>query len=178
MSVGDFNFHLRKKNASVYETEKFLVKISPEFYKRIIIHQHFETALHFGLGGIHLPENLRQQLDEFKKTGNKIVSTSVHQLDNLNNIQEDFEYIFYSPVFKSISKNDYFPGMSIDELKLQIERSNSRKLIALGGINKENFNEALQIGFVGVALLGAVWQHKNPVNYFSEFLSAFNGVVR
>ena len=95
-------------------------------------------------------------------------------MNDYPNYSSGFEYIFFSPVFKSISKADYFPQQNIQFIKNQIQFINPNNLIALGGITRDNFQLALDAGFNGVALLGAIWKNKNPVGYFSEFLNAFN----
>ncbi|MFN6037186.1 MAG: thiamine phosphate synthase [Bacteroidota bacterium] len=172
-ALGEFIFHLRKKESSSHQIKKILFKINPEFYDRIIIHQHYELLEKFNLGGVHLPEAERIQKTELKSNGIRIVSTSIHDLNQYEGNKSDFEYVFFSPVFKSISKENYSPKLDIETIKNKIHVMSPNNLIALAGVTKDNFQYALDAGFNGVALLGAVWNSKNPVGYFSEFLNAF-----
>ena len=65
-----------------------------------------------------------------------------------------------SPVFDSISKSDY-KRVEFDFTKRQNKET---KLIGLGGIQSENVDQAIRMGFEGVALLGAIWNNSNPIN--------------
>lgn len=179
MEGNDFNLHLRKPGSSADNLSSLLNEIEPRFHRRIVIHQCFELVAMFNLAGIHLPESERIRYPELKSKGYKMVSSSIHHLDHFFPLTDSFEYLFYSPVFPSISKKNYTPELSWSDLSSEIKKINGKqKLIALGGVSKENFEVALNLGFGGVALLGAVWKKNDPFNYFTEFLSAFNGVSR
>lgn len=88
-----------------------------------------------------------------------MVGTSVHQKKSLIDLNMDFDYALLSPVFKSISKPDYYPSLdwTISDKVLPI------KLIALGGIDTNTLKQAQKMGFREVAFLGAVWQDSNNV---------------
>jgi thiamine-phosphate pyrophosphorylase len=179
MHRGDFNFHLRKKEAGEREIKKLLLRIDPAFYSRIVIHQHFDMEKEFSLGGIHLPESARTSYEELLKENHKIISTSVHDLKDVDALRKSYSYILFSPVFPSISKTNYIPTHSPEELREELKGVNNKSnLIALGGIDLNNINEAMTMGFGGAALLGSVWKNKNPVRYFSEVLKLSSGESR
>lgn len=179
MAAGDFNFHLRKKTLDEKEIKKLLYKVDPVFFPRIIVHQHFAMEQEFLLGGIHLPESLQEQQEELKKAGHRIVSSSVHLLKSYEELRKNFSYIFFSPVFPSISKPGYAPIYSPEVFHQELSAMrNKTSLIALGGINEQNIAEVKRWGFGGAALLGSVWENKNPVKYFQEFLRLSSGASR
>jgi thiamine monophosphate synthase len=41
-----------------------------------------------------------------------------------------------------------------------------KNIIALGGIDEDKIALVRKIGFIGVAVLGAIWNSKNPVEKF------------
>ena len=168
-------FHLRKPDFSQKEIEEYLLDISPKFYPRIILHNHYELALKYGLKGIHLTEKSKKNtskifLDHFK---NKSISASFHAIDDVLKCRRNYEYVFLSPVFNSISKKEYasrFHNQSISTLfdKIKKRKKYILPVIALGGINLQTINQAKQLGFSGAAMLGGIWENDNPEKTFKE----------
>lgn len=179
LECGTFNFHIRKKTGTEKELRELLKYVHPEFSSRIVLHQEFHLAKEFQLKGLHLPESQQSNYAELSKEGFEMISTSIHRITDFNLLKENFSYLFYSPVYPSISKSGYTPLLSLNELKRNIhELSGINKLIALGGINQQNFKETITVGFGGLALLGAVWQNSNPKKYLQEFITAFNAASK
>jgi thiamine-phosphate pyrophosphorylase len=110
--------------------------------------------------------------EALKKNGCHL-STSIHQLEDADKVSGGFDYVFLGPVFNSISKQGYTSTISKDR-KLPVTTT---KLIAIGGIKENNIQNALQIGFKGVALLGTIWQSNDPVNSFQEIKKTWNSIV-
>ncbi|MBC7864194.1 MAG: thiamine phosphate synthase [Bacteroidia bacterium] len=173
MGTGDFNFHLRKKTASEKDLRKLLYKIKPEFFSRIVIHQQFNMEKEFGFYGIHLPGAERENYVALKAEGHKIISTSIHVLKEFDPARKNYKYIFFSPLFPSISKAGYAPIYSEEVLRADLkEIKNKSNLIALGGIEEKNLKEVKEFGFAGAAVLGCVWESKTPVKTLQFFLKA------
>ena len=105
-----------------------------------------------------------------KKYYSKIVLHSdylkFHSVEELKNCREQYEYAFLSPVFDSISKESYKSNFSLDELEEAVKGKN---IIALGGIDEDKIETVREIGFAGVAVLGAIWQSNNPLEQFLIF---------
>jgi thiamine-phosphate pyrophosphorylase len=96
-----------------------------------------------------------------------IKSTSTHSTEEFNALESIFDYAFLSPIYPSISKPDYFS--KINHLEAIKKRINfSTKLIALGGISSKNILTTLENGFNDVALLGSLWNSKNPLIQFKK----------
>ncbi|WP_204280099.1 hypothetical protein, partial [Raoultella ornithinolytica] len=51
------------------------------------------------------------------------------------------------------------------------------KLIAIGGIDEHNCVKAFDMGFTGVAVLGAIWQSTEPVKQFKKLQSKCSSIV-
>lgn len=166
-------FHLRKLGSDQTAIEQLLKGVKPEFLNRIVLHDHYSLAFHYELGGIHLPEAVRRSLSPFAFLGwlhklqaqDMTLSTSVHEEDILSVIDNRFHYVFYSPVFSSISKPGYQPKEDMDVSKIRIQP----QIIGLGGVKAGNIHHLPKMGYQGAAVLGAIW-HKaeNAVTYFKQ----------
>ena len=158
--------HIRKPYLSEMEMAQFIHQIKIEFRSKLVLHNHHELAENFGITRIHFSEKDRKiSFDPARFLEPCRYTTSTHSIEDFNALENDFDYAFLSPVFKSISKEDYYPKENLFEtLKSRI--NHSTKCIALGGIDSENIKETLENGFDDVALLGTIWNNENPVKQF------------
>lgn len=156
--------HIRKPNFSAIEMVQFIHQIKPEYRDRLVVHQHHDLAEDFGINRIHFSEKNRENSFSIR-SDQKIFSTSTHSIEDFNSLENDFDYAFLSPVFTSISKEDYHPKTNLFEA-LQSRTNHNTKVIALGGIDSKNIKETLENGFDDVALLGSIWNNENPIKQF------------
>lgn len=158
--------HLRKPFINRQEMEKFIQKIDMDFHSRLVLHGHYDIAREFNISRFHFRETDRQN-GLFKPIKDKFISTSVHDIETFNELNEEWNYAFISPVFPSISKKGYGKDSTIlNDMK---KRSNSTvKLIALGGINENNIHKVFSNEADGVALLGAIWESEEPIKVFRK----------
>lgn len=158
--------HLRKPEASKEDLENLIGTIPEKYHPQIIIHQHYSLQNTFSLKGIHLPEKIRKTADNIDK---KVISTSYHRLSDLLNAPESqFEYVFLSPVYDSISKKGHQSSFSDEELTKALKNT-SIKVIGLGGISPRNFQKLKKMGFKGGAAIGSLW-NGDPVKNLEAFL--------
>lgn len=156
-------FHVRKPDFSEQEMKDFVNAIRLEFRNKLVLHSHHHLAEDLGINRIHFPSTSRK--DNFQKASDFTLSTSTHSIEEFNALSEAIDYAFLSPVFKSISKKNYNPNVNWStEIK---KRSNFKtKLIGLGGIQAENIHQAMEMGFDNVALLGTIWNSRQPIKNF------------
>lgn len=165
--------HLRKPDYTLKETEDLLVAIPENFHPRIVLHNHYEFLHKFNLKGIHLPENRRK--DGNPASLSKIISTSFHSLADLLEEKTPFEYAFFSPVFRSISKQGYSPSLGINTIQDFLSTYKNKinfPVIALGGITDKNITVARDVGFNGVACIGYVWEGATPAEQYKKLRNA------
>ena len=157
--------HVRKPLISNEEMEALLNGIDESFLPQVVLHSHFELAPKYDISRLHIREADRQNKIDKKGSKDYILSTSVHNIEAFNALDDHWEYAFLSPFYPSISKKGYGDGTTIRE---ECKQRNNRnvKLIALGGINEVNCNKLLTENIDGIALLGAVWQDSSPVEVF------------
>ncbi|MBC7695735.1 MAG: thiamine phosphate synthase [Burkholderiales bacterium] len=159
-------FHLRKPDSSSQELVLLLQEIDQVHHSKIALHSHHYLAKSFGINRLHYTEASRKQLTDVDFAENEnILTTSVHSIADFKNLSDHFSYAFLSPVFNSISKPDY-ESKPFDLSGL--DKNIVTKLIALGGIDETNCRKPYEMGFDGIALLGAIWNNTNGITNFKK----------
>lgn len=156
--------HIRKPNFSAIEIAQFIHQVKVEYRNCLVLHHHHDLAEDFGINRIHFSEKNRENSFSIRSDQN-IFSTSTHSIEDFNSLENDFDYAFLSPVFTSISKENYHPKTNLFEA-LQSRTNHNTKVIALGGIDSKNIKKAFENGFDDVALLGSIWNNENPIKQF------------
>ena len=169
--------YLRTNQVKDINWERIIAKLNPAFSDRIIISASASEFIQESELVGHWKEGERKELLPEKLLPNKVYSTSVHHLPDILDLPACFKYVFYSPVFPSISKPSYNPKISLITLQQDINGLKEKKaglpnIIALGGIQTENVKKVKDIGFNGAALMGALWQSTDPVQAFTNIKKA------
>ena len=160
--------HIRKPDFSELEMASFIHQIDLEYRSKLVLHNHHVLAEDFGINRFHFSEKQRISTVPMPTGFSKPCrhnSTSTHSINEFNSLTIGFEYAFLSPVFKSISKENYHPVTNLFEA-LKLRTNTNTKIIALGGIDSENIAKTLESGFDDIALLGSIWNNENPVKQF------------
>lgn len=160
--------HLRHPSASLTEMRKLIESVPQKYHKKLKLHGHFELMNHFNLGGVHL--NKRCPLPPSHWSGG--LSKSMHQIEEVMDCGDEFDYVTLSPVFDSISKKGY--GSQID-LKAFAERRNAikTKVVALAGIEADRIADLKLYGFDGYAVLGAIFKELKSEEEFIKEIEKF-----
>lgn len=160
--------HFRKPSWTKEAHIELLNNINSEYHHRIVTHHFHELINEFNLKGIHFTEQKRKDhiynpgqyfkgLSMFGKT----ISASFHSPKDLQDCYFEFDYHFLSPVFSSISKQDYEGrGFEVNHI--------DKRIIALGGIKETNIKDAYRLGYKGVAVLGSIWKSEEKINAFKR----------
>lgn len=147
--------HLRKPFCKEAEYKRLLGKIDPKFYKRISLHEHFDLANKLGVGGVHLN---RRNPDAPKGFDGRI-SASCRDTAEMHAMLNEYDYVFLSPVFDSISKKGYGAAYSYRELLgLALDGVIGPGVVALGGVSEDKLKMLSDLNFSGAAVLGYLWQ--------------------
>jgi thiamine-phosphate pyrophosphorylase len=160
--------HLRKPNYLLQNMIDFIGKIPEQFHEKIVIHNHFSLLEKFELKGIHLSYNDRlcyNNSREKSKYFRNIISTSCHSINELKENESKYQYTFLSPIFDSISKNNYCAKFTNNELfAAKSQGIISQKTIALGGIELDKIELTKKFGFGGIGIFGSLWQGNEEKN--------------
>jgi len=160
--------HLRKPENDVMKFMLLMKEINPVYYPAISIHQHHELADMFLIKRLHYPEKLWQITGEQKRIGlfanGFHLSRSIHKWGPPADTAF-LDYVFFGPVFNSISKTGYQSIVNKDFYLSDVPAG--LKVFALGGITADLFTVLKRMNFDGAAVLGALWNH--PANARKEF---------
>lgn len=157
-SLGLKYFHLRKPGLNKEKLEQFIKEIPPEYHRRVILHEQYDLVKKYNLKGIHISEKNKNSgfETEYKRYHQSI---SVHALNELFHLNNNYSYAFLSPVFNSISKQNYKSGFKINTLKKTFQQNKiQQNVIALGGVTPENIPKLKDLNFQGYAVLGYFWK--------------------
>ena len=165
-AAGLTSYHLRKPTWSREQLADWLRVLPSEFHSRIVLHSHHDLAAQFNIGGLHNAQAVSPSAP--------LRSQAVHSLVELRGLLEVRARLVFSPVFPSFSKPGYGPAFDRDELCMLLALPRRAEVIALGGIDATRIQACRELGFDGVAVLGAVWQSPDPVRAFAELQTALH----
>ena len=131
-----------------------LRELTPSERRRIVIHDYGELYEEFSLGGMHVNRNLTMLPEGYRG----VKSRSCHSLEEVIRYKEEYDYLFLSPIFDSISKAGYRSAFSEEVLRRAAQEGIiDHKVIALGGVTFDRIPFIRSLNFGGAALLGAIY---------------------
>lgn len=160
-------FHLRKENVDEAAYRKIIEGISSEYHPRIALHHFHSLTDDYNIQRIHHTESFRKERNDGELPENKIFSTSIHHVADMEQIKQ-YQYSFFGPVFNSLSKPGY-QGVIPPDFRLEKQQA-TPKIIALGGIGLAEIDQVKTMNFDGVALLGSIWN--DPSLALTDFKKA------
>ena len=147
--------HLRKPDSSANECRNLLEVLTNEERAKIIIHNYPELYEEFSLKGIHINKNITTLPSGY----NGFKTRSCHSLEELVRYKSDYDYLFLSPIFDSISKIGYGSHFTSNELqRASNEGVIDSRVVALGGVTPDKVDYLKRLGFGGVAMCGAIYR--------------------
>ena len=146
--------HLRKPESGIEECRKLLTELTAEQRAKIVVHDYPELYFEFSLKGIHINRNITAPPNGY----NGFKSRSCHSFEEVVRYKEEYDYLFLSPIFDSISKSGYRSTFSDEELqRASVEGVIDEKVIALGGVTFDKIDYLKNLGFGGVAMIGGIY---------------------
>ena len=154
LNNGIDTIHLRKPDSTIDECRNLLVKLSTEQRAKIVVHDYSELYFEFSLKGIHINKNVTT----LPKGYSGIKTRSCHSFEEIVRYKSDYDYLFLSPIFDSISKEGYKSAFTEEMLlKASSDGIIDDKVIALGGITFDKISYLRALNFGGVAMLGSIY---------------------
>ncbi|MBR5551318.1 MAG: thiamine phosphate synthase [Muribaculaceae bacterium] len=154
--------HLRKHQSEFYEIDviaylrEILSALTFEECCKIIIHDFPQLYYEFTLKGIHVNKNVTSLPKEY--TGYK--TRSCHSFEEIIKYKNEYDYLFLSPIFDSISKPDYKSPYTHGMLqKASLEGIIDKKVIALGGVTFDKIPYIQSLNFGGIAMIGELFNN-------------------
>ena len=174
-------YHIRKPGMTDQQVFDYLQAIPSKWRSRVVPHQHHAAVEPMGLGGWHFKDNKVQlsRADHWRsiRSVGQLLSRSIHSLDDLNEDLSGWDYVFLSPVFQSISKQNYGPQWEDTQLSAALhycKDAYQTKVYALGGVDETRVADVCEMGFDGMALLGAIWATRYPLESYLKAQEALN----
>lgn len=168
LNAGAARVHIRKPGAEVADVRRILDDIPEEYRKQITLHDGFELAGEYGVGGLHLNSRNSEPPGDF--TG--LVSMSCHSVNELTR-NAWCDYLFLSPVFESISKPGYSNPQLLADFKKCTHTTQLPPVYALGGVKPCHVQALATSGFAGVAMLGAAWVPVDTKKFRLQFITPY-----
>lgn len=147
--------HLRKPETDINYCRVLLEKLTEEERKKIIVHDYHILYEEFSLKGIHINKNVTTLPEDYQ--GFK--TRSCHSLEVVKMYKNDFDYVFLSPIFDSISKVGYKSAFDEEVLRKASEQGIiDEKVVALGGVTFDKITYLKELNFGGAAMMGGVFK--------------------
>ena len=119
-----------------------------------------ELYTEFSLKGIHINKNITSLPDGY----NGFKTRSCHSFEEIKRYKNEYDYLFLSPIFDSISKVGYKSAFTKEELlKASTSGLIDNKIIALGGITLDMLPYFQELNFGGIAMIGGIY-NTNTIN--------------
>jgi thiamine-phosphate pyrophosphorylase len=160
---------LRDKHSSpkvFYESAEAVMKFTRGTDVKIIINDRVDIALAVKADGVHLgqddlpPAQARRILGE-----SAIIGYSTHNLEQAAQaVTLPIDYFAFGPIFPTGTKENPDPIVGLDGLKRIRELILDFPLVAIGGINFENYRETLAHGADSVAIISAILRPSSLIN--------------
>lgn len=188
-SCGIDVLHLRKPGAAYDRCAALIDEIREacrrcgvddgEVLRRIVVHDHHVLCRDFSLRGVHLNSRNPEPPAFITGGGAYSLSASCHSLEEAERRKQGLDYVFLSPVFDSISKQDYRSGYSRNALSAASQNGIiDEKVIALGGVTADGIPLLRSLGFGGAAFLGDIWSRKDDEAAFVRHAERLSALLR
>ncbi len=172
LEIPEIVFHLRKPGLPEQETRDILRKINPGFLPRVALHFHQEVlSPEFDLVRVHFPVEKRKitgKVDlELMAERGLIRSTSVHFDAEIPACAADYDFVFYGPVWNSISKPGYYGKIpDVNHFDMSVRK----KLVGIGGVVPEKFELLAELGFLNAGISGWIWSEPEKIEAKKKIL--------
>ncbi|GAA4468106.1 thiamine phosphate synthase [Nemorincola caseinilytica] len=173
--MGLQRLHLRKPAYDIAAYRAYIAGIDSAYHSRIIIHGAYPLYHALRLGGIHLRSAIRHEpatLQQIKDIPYSAISTSFHSWDEILQNHTPYGNVFISPLYDSISKAGYSAAVAPEGISgVKESLANGGRycpaITGLGGIDRSNIPTLQRLRYDGAAVLGALWQSKDPIAIFA-----------
>jgi thiamine-phosphate pyrophosphorylase len=155
---------LREKDLAHGERVALLgqvLALARPFGATVTVHGDIEAAAAAGAAGVHLPAGASPKAARARLGQGALVGLSAHGALEAASVDCAADYVTLSPIFGSISKPGYGPGLGVGGLAAAVARGGV-SIVALGGVTAHNLASCLAAGAAAVATIGAVMAAPDP----------------
>jgi len=137
-------------------------------WNNLEIAQNLQIGLHMSSRYINKNNDLslKNSLDIDCPLG--ISTHNESEISKANNLAVNADYITISPIFNSISKENY-NGMDKNKF-IDLLAYSSLPVFAMGGIDENNISQAFEYGAYGVIICGSIMKNPKILNNIKEYI--------
>ena len=138
--------------------------LTTRFRVPLIINDRLDVALASGADGVHIGQDDMPYAEARRLMGpNAIIGLSVETWDDVVQAEAlDLNYLGVSPVFETPTKADTKGSWGFAGLA-RIKAYSRHKLVAIGGMNASNAEEAVMAGVDCIAVVSAICAASDPL---------------
>lgn len=153
----------------LYDLAYKIKSIKKNSNTKIIMNSNIDIANELNLDGIQLSYN--SFLEIFKEKNNLgfngILGVSVHSVEEaLDAFNRNADYIILGHIYETKCKEGLKPR-GIEILK-KLRKKTDKKIVAIGGISKDNIREVLCAGADSVAIMSGIMEGTELTSYLDE----------
>jgi len=169
---------LREKNGAAdafFADAARALEIARKHAVKIIINDRVDIALALRADGVHLGQDDLPPAEARKILGERaIIGFSTHNVNQaVEAVKLPVDYIAIGPVFPTETKGNPDAVVGLDTIKIVRAKIGNFPLVAIGGINLQNFREVLSAGADSVAVIGNLLSEPDEISEtFKKFLAA------
>ena len=154
---------LREKTLSArqfYEEAASALRVGRERGVKIIVNDRVDVALALKADGVHLGQDDMPAEAARRLLGpNSIIGISTHTLEQAERAAEmPVDYLAIGPIFPTLTKKSSDAPVGLDVLRLVRKAIGTMPLIAIGGIKAANYQDLLDSGADGIAVITDLWK--------------------
>ena len=158
---------LREKDVSTrffVEEARKMKDLTARFRVPLIINDRIDVALASGANGVHIGQDDMPYAEARRLMGPKaIIGLSVETWDDVVKAEAlDVNYLGVSPVFATPTKTDTKGNWGLEGLA-RIKAYSRHPLVAIGGLNASNAEEAVMAGADSIAVVSAICAAPDPL---------------
>ncbi|MDQ6522715.1 thiamine phosphate synthase [Nocardioides sp. LHD-245] len=136
----------------------------------VVVNDRLDVALAAGAAGVHLGTDDLAVTDARRLApGLLIGATCRSRAEVLAAAADGADYAGFGPVFATDSKPGLPAPMGVAAVS---EAAGPLPLVAIGGITARATGEVRAAGAHGIAVIGAIWRHPDPVTAAKELVAA------
>ncbi len=146
---------IREKNLTaklLFELSSEAVSITANYSTRLLINGRADVALAARANGVHLPsDSLSADVIRRAFPRNFMIGVSAHSFEEAEKaLRNGADFVTFGPVFSTPDKGE---PIGLEELRRVCKLLDPLSVIALGGIDRTNYQSVLQSGVSGFAAI-------------------------
>jgi thiamine-phosphate pyrophosphorylase len=172
---------LREKNLPENELRVLaqdVLQLTRKYDALLIINHRAELAADIGADGVHLTESSPSVRKIRREFPGLLIGKSAHSLQSALRAQhQKADFITFSPVYDTPSKQQYGPPQGLEKLK-QVCAGLELPVLALGGIDLSRITPVREQGAFGIALIRGIWESPDIEHESLQYTNALTGEIQ